>query len=206
MSHARRQRPGRHRGHPYDRLGARGHRHYRMGEATARNGPCAKAPGTIRETALCAHHDRPARAGHEYRRGGGAPQFPNSGSKASPGRPSPHHLPGIGRQGRGRRGKRAFDRQTGTARSCSPGHTRQLPQAGQPFVVVDCAALPPTLVESELFATRRGPIPGRTPAATSYPQAHGGRFFWTRWGTPAIGSKGLPAGAPGKTSEACGRP
>ncbi len=47
-----------------------------------------------------------------------------------------------------------------------------------PFVVVDCAAVPPTLVESHLFGHRRGAFTGAVrDAAGAFTQAEGGTLF-----------------------------
>jgi transcriptional regulator with GAF, ATPase, and Fis domain len=52
------------------------------------------------------------------------------------------------------------------------------PRAAGPFVVVDCAALPPTLVESELFGHARGAFTGALCArAGAFEAAHGGSVF-----------------------------
>jgi DNA-binding NtrC family response regulator len=54
-------------------------------------------------------------------------------------------------------------------------HSRR---AGGPFVVVDCGAIPPTLVESELFGHARGAFTGAVEArAGAFEQARGGTLF-----------------------------
>ena len=50
------------------------------------------------------------------------------------------------------------------------------PRAGKPFVHVDCAALSPTLIESELFGHEKG-------AFTNAASQRQGRFEWARDGT-----------------------
>ncbi len=52
------------------------------------------------------------------------------------------------------------------------------PRAAKPFVVVDCSAIPATLLEAELFGHERGAFTGATSArAGSFEQAHGGTLF-----------------------------
>jgi DNA-binding NtrC family response regulator len=52
------------------------------------------------------------------------------------------------------------------------------PRAGKPFVVVDCGALTPTLVASELFGHERGAFTGADRQhAGALEQAHGGTLF-----------------------------
>jgi DNA-binding NtrC family response regulator len=49
---------------------------------------------------------------------------------------------------------------------------------GQPFVALNCAALPETLAESELFGVERGAYTGATRTrAGAFAQAHGGTLF-----------------------------
>ena len=53
-------------------------------------------------------------------------------------------------------------------------HTRS-PRAGKPFVVFDCGAVPPTLIESELFGHERGAFTGAVASrAGVFERAHGG--------------------------------
>ncbi len=52
------------------------------------------------------------------------------------------------------------------------------PRSGRPFVVVDCAALPPTIVESVLFGNEKGAYTGAdTRRDGLILQAHGGTLF-----------------------------
>jgi transcriptional regulator with GAF, ATPase, and Fis domain len=52
------------------------------------------------------------------------------------------------------------------------------PRAKGPFVVVDCGAIPPTLIESELFGHERGAFTGATASyAGAFERAHGGTVF-----------------------------
>ncbi|QLA17793.1 sigma-54-dependent transcriptional regulator [Desulfolutivibrio sulfoxidireducens] len=52
------------------------------------------------------------------------------------------------------------------------------PRAGRPFVVVDCAALPPTIVESVLFGNEKGAYTGADTSRDGLIlQAHGGTLF-----------------------------
>jgi DNA-binding NtrC family response regulator len=54
----------------------------------------------------------------------------------------------------------------------------QGPLADQPFVVFDCTAVPPTLLESELFGHERGAFTGATATRKGvFEQAHGGTLF-----------------------------
>ena len=60
------------------------------------------------------------------------------------------------------------------ARSLHGGSSRK----GKPFVAVNCAAIPPTLVESELFGHVRGAFTGATTSRTGrFAQADGGTIF-----------------------------
>src|SRR5690606_11774110 len=52
------------------------------------------------------------------------------------------------------------------------------PRRHRPFTVVDCAALPASLIESELFGRERGAFTGAyTPQAGRFEQANGGTLF-----------------------------
>jgi len=56
-------------------------------------------------------------------------------------------------------------------------HTRS-PRAARPFVAVNCAALPETLIESELFGYERGAFTGAAQQRKGkFEQAHGGTLF-----------------------------
>jgi DNA-binding NtrC family response regulator len=55
---------------------------------------------------------------------------------------------------------------------------RQGPRAEKPFVVVDCGAIPPTLIESELFGHERGSFTGATERHIgAFEAAQGGTLF-----------------------------
>jgi len=55
---------------------------------------------------------------------------------------------------------------------------RASPRAAGPYVVFDCSAVAPTLIESELFGHERGAFTGATQArAGVFEQAHGGTLF-----------------------------
>jgi transcriptional regulator with GAF, ATPase, and Fis domain len=55
---------------------------------------------------------------------------------------------------------------------------RHSPRASGPFVVVDCAGLPESLIESELFGHERGAFTGADRArAGAFEEAHGGTLF-----------------------------
>ncbi len=55
---------------------------------------------------------------------------------------------------------------------------RQSPRAAGPFIVVDCASIPPTLIESELFGHEKGAFTGAHQArAGAFEAANGGTIF-----------------------------
>ncbi|HZA50400.1 MAG TPA: sigma-54 dependent transcriptional regulator, partial [Myxococcaceae bacterium] len=52
------------------------------------------------------------------------------------------------------------------------------PRAKAPFIVVDCGAIPPTLIESELFGHEKGAFTGAALARTgAFEEANGGTLF-----------------------------
>lgn len=51
------------------------------------------------------------------------------------------------------------------------------PRARQPFIAVNCGALPPNLVEAELFGQRRGAFTGAEARLGYFRAAHGGTLF-----------------------------
>src|SRR5882672_2068222 len=52
------------------------------------------------------------------------------------------------------------------------------PRAGAPFIVLDCGAIPPTLIESELFGHEKGAFTGAAAARTGgFEAARGGTVF-----------------------------
>jgi transcriptional regulator with GAF, ATPase, and Fis domain len=54
----------------------------------------------------------------------------------------------------------------------------QSPRAGGPFVIFDCTAVPPNLLESELFGHERGAFTGAVQTRRGvFEQAHGGTLF-----------------------------
>jgi DNA-binding NtrC family response regulator len=67
---------------------------------------------------------------------------------------------------------------------------RQGPRAGRPFVTVNCAAIPPELVESELFGHERGAFTGAHARHIGvFEQASGGTLFLDEVGDLAPGAQ-----------------
>jgi len=65
---------------------------------------------------------------------------------------------------------------------------RQGPRAEKPFVVVDCGAIPPTLIESELFGHERGSFTGATERQIgAFEAAQGGTLFLDEVGELPLG-------------------
>jgi DNA-binding NtrC family response regulator len=61
------------------------------------------------------------------------------------------------------------------------------PRAAQPFVVFDCGAVAPTLIESELFGHERGAFTGAVAARQgAFERAHGGTLFLDEIGELSI--------------------
>ena len=69
--------------------------------------------------------------------------------------------------------------ETGTGKEvCAEAIHARSPRAQGPFVVFDCAAVPPSLIESELFGHARGAFTGaHTARDGAFVQAHGGTLF-----------------------------
>jgi DNA-binding NtrC family response regulator len=69
--------------------------------------------------------------------------------------------------------------ETGTGKDlAAEGIHAASPRASGPFVVVDCGAIPPALMESELFGHERGAFTGADRARTgAITEAHGGTLF-----------------------------
>jgi DNA-binding NtrC family response regulator len=60
-------------------------------------------------------------------------------------------------------------------------------RTGKPFVVLDCGAVPPTLIESELFGHERGAFTGAVQSrAGVFERAHGGTVFLDELGELSI--------------------
>lgn len=65
------------------------------------------------------------------------------------------------------------------------------PRQGQPFVALNCAAIPETLVESELFGVERGAYTGAAHSrAGRFERAHGGTLFLDEIGTLSLVAQG----------------
>ncbi|HEY2745286.1 MAG TPA: sigma 54-interacting transcriptional regulator [Polyangia bacterium] len=69
--------------------------------------------------------------------------------------------------------------ETGTGKEvCAEAIHARSPRARGPFIVFDCAAIPATLIESELFGHARGAFTGAHNARDgAFVQAHGGTLF-----------------------------
>lgn len=64
-------------------------------------------------------------------------------------------------------------------------------RAAQPFVAVNCAAIPETLIESELFGVERGAFTGASQSRPGrFERAHGGTLFLDEIGTLSLVSQG----------------
>jgi len=62
-------------------------------------------------------------------------------------------------------------------------HARS-PRSGKAYVAVNCAALPETLIESELFGFERGAFTGAAQQKKGkFELASGGRFSWMKLAT-----------------------
>ena len=65
------------------------------------------------------------------------------------------------------------------------------PRAAQPFVAVNCAAIPETLIETELFGVERGAYTGASQSRPGrFERAHGGTLFLDEIGTLSLVSQG----------------
>jgi two-component system, NtrC family, response regulator HydG len=65
------------------------------------------------------------------------------------------------------------------------------PRKGQPFISINCAAIPDTLVESELFGVERGAFTGATVSRPGrFERADGGTLFLDEIGTLSLVSQG----------------
>lgn len=72
-----------------------------------------------------------------------------------------------------------FEGESGTGKDALATSVHQeSPRAAGPFVVVDCGALPPSLIESELFGHEAGSFTGaRSARIGAFQAAHGGTLF-----------------------------
>ena len=65
------------------------------------------------------------------------------------------------------------------------------PRTAQPFVAVNCAAIPETLIETELFGVERGAYTGASQSRPGrFERAHGGTLFLDEIGTLSLVSQG----------------
>src|SRR5262249_11713364 len=61
------------------------------------------------------------------------------------------------------------------------------PRRTRPFVVVDCASIPPNLIESELFGHEKGAFTGATQSTVgAFERGHGGTVFIDEIGELAV--------------------
>lgn len=68
---------------------------------------------------------------------------------------------------------------------------RVSPRTAEPFVAVNCAAIPETLIESELFGVERGAFTGASQSRPGrFERAHGGTLFLDEIGTLSLVSQG----------------
>lgn len=82
---------------------------------------------------------------------------------------------------------------TGKERVASAVH-RLGPRASGPFVAVNCAAIPETLIESELFGHRRGAFSGATSDfAGRFAEADRGTLFLDEIGELSPASQAKPS-------------
>ena len=81
------------------------------------------------------------------------------------------------------------------------------PRARKPFVALNCAALPETLVESELFGIEKGVATGVNPRVGQFQKADGGTLFLDEIGDLSLTAQAEdPARAAGARGGARGRP
>lgn len=68
---------------------------------------------------------------------------------------------------------------------------RNSPRTAQPFIAINCAAIPENLVESELFGVEKGAFTGAHAArAGRFERAHGGTLFLDEIGTLSLTAQG----------------